>query len=98
MRVRLAARAEPGGLRPEAYELAVYLAAGVRSVSGSRAPLTVTRLYPDGWSFDIRRRYASGAQAQAFQGKKEDALQTLERCEHFFPDRRRIANVKKLLD
>ena len=65
--LRVAARADPGGLRSEAYELAVYLAAGVRSVSGSRAPLTVTRLYPDGWSFDVRRRYASGAQAQAFQ-------------------------------
>jgi hypothetical protein len=65
--LRLAARAEPGGLRPNAYELAVYLAAGVRSVSGLKAPLTVTRLYPNGWSFDIRRRYASGAQAMAFQ-------------------------------
>jgi hypothetical protein len=45
----------------------VYLAAGVRSVSGLRTPLTVTRLYPDGDSFDVRRRYASGAQAMAFQ-------------------------------
>jgi Transglycosylase SLT domain len=74
--LRLAARAEPGGLRPEAYELAVYLAAGVRSVSGVRAPLTVTRLYPDGWSFDIRRRSTSGAQAQAFQYML-DRLQSL---------------------
>lgn len=38
------------------------------------------------------------AQAQALQGNKEATLQTLERCEHFFPDRRRIANVKALLD
>jgi hypothetical protein len=30
------------GLRPEAYELAVYLAAGVRQISGTRAPLIVT--------------------------------------------------------
>jgi Transglycosylase SLT domain len=74
--LRLAARAEPGGLRPEAYELAVYLAAGVRGVSGSRAPLTVTRLYEDGWSFDVRRRYAGGAQAQAFQYML-DRLQSL---------------------
>ncbi len=74
--LRLAARAEPGGLRPEAYELAVYLAAGVRSVSGSRAPLTVTRLYPDGWSFDVRRDYATPAQAGAFQYML-DRLQSL---------------------
>jgi soluble lytic murein transglycosylase-like protein len=74
--LRLAARAEPGGLRLEAYELAVYLAAGVRSVSGVRAPLTVTRLYDDGWSFDVRRRYASGAQAMAFQYML-DRLQSL---------------------
>jgi hypothetical protein len=35
------------GLRPEAYELAVYLAAGVRSVSGTRAPLVVTSTVRD---------------------------------------------------
>jgi hypothetical protein len=75
--LRLATSAEPGGLRPEAYELAVYLAAGVRSVSGVRAPLTVTGLYPDGWSFDVRRRYASGAQAMAFQYML-DRLQSLD--------------------
>jgi transglycosylase-like protein with SLT domain len=75
--LRLAARAQDGGLRQNAYELAVYLAAGVRSVSGVQAPLAVTRLYPDGWSFDIRRRYASGAQAMAFQYML-DRLQSLD--------------------
>ena len=35
------------GLRPEAYELAVYLAAGVRSVSGTRASLIVTSTVRD---------------------------------------------------
>jgi hypothetical protein len=74
--LRLAARAQDGGLRQNAYELAVYLAAGVSSVSGVEAPLTVTRLYPDGWSFDVRRRYASGAQAMAFQYML-DRLQSL---------------------
>jgi TolA-binding protein len=37
------------------------------------------------------------AQAQALQGKKEEALQTLARCERTFPDRRRVASVKSLL-
>jgi hypothetical protein len=38
------------------------------------------------------------AQAQALQGKKEEALQTLERSQRYFPDSRRVASVKKLLD
>jgi hypothetical protein len=37
------------------------------------------------------------AQAQALQGKKEEALQTLARCERTFPDRRRVSSVKSLL-
>ena len=52
-------------LRPPAFELAAYLGLGVREVSGVRAPLTVTRT--DGFSFDIRRDYANGRQAEAFQ-------------------------------
>ena len=65
------------GLRPRAFALAVYLARGVREVSGTSAPLTVTRLvtttedgeglHPTGFAFDVRRRYRSGAQAEAFQ-------------------------------
>ena len=49
----------------------------MREVSGTRAPLTVTRLvtttedghglHPTGFAFDVRRRYRSGAQAEAFQ-------------------------------
>jgi hypothetical protein len=35
------------GLRPKAYELAAYLAAGVQSVSRTRAPLTVTSTVRD---------------------------------------------------
>jgi hypothetical protein len=78
------------GLRPEALALAVYLAAGVRKVADTRAPLTVTStvrdlhyqrlltrdnpfatraysLHTTGFSFDVRRRYASSGQAAAFQ-------------------------------
>ncbi len=78
------------GLTPEAYELAVYLAAGVRDVSGTRASLVVTStvrdleyqrllvrrnafatreysLHTTGFAFDVRRDYASRAQAVAFQ-------------------------------
>jgi hypothetical protein len=78
------------GLRPEAYALAVYLAAGVREIAGTRTPLTVTStvrdleyqrllarrnpfatraysLHTTGFALDIRRRYASRAQAAAFQ-------------------------------
>jgi hypothetical protein len=87
------------GLRPEAYELAVYLAAGVRQISGTRAPLTVTStvrdldyqrllvrdnpfatreysLHTTGFTFDVRRDYASDAQAVAFQYML-DRLQSL---------------------
>jgi hypothetical protein len=48
----------------------------VRKVAGTKAPLTVTRLvtttnegwpHATGFAFDIRRRYRSGAQAEAFQ-------------------------------
>jgi len=95
--------AEPSlyhGLRPDAYELAVYLAAGVRGVSGTRAPLTVTStvrdqeyqrllargnpfatreysLHTTGFAFDVRRDYASRAQAVAFQYML-DRLQSLD--------------------
>jgi hypothetical protein len=64
------------GLRPRAFALAVYTARGVRKISGTNAPLTVTRLvttaqegrsHATGFAFDIRRRYRSGAQAEAFQ-------------------------------
>jgi hypothetical protein len=62
------------GLRPEAFALAVYTARGVRKVSGTRAPLTVTRavlpgdgIHATGYAFDVSRDYRSGAQAEAFQ-------------------------------
>jgi hypothetical protein len=74
------------GLRPRAFALAVYLARGVRQVSGTKAPLTATRLvttaddghglHPTGFTFDVRRRYRSGAQAEAFQYML-DRLQSL---------------------
>jgi hypothetical protein len=77
-------------LRPEALAGLRYLAAGVRSISKSRAPLLVTStirdreyqkllietnseatrkysLHTTGFAFDIRRSYASKAQALAFQ-------------------------------
>ena len=62
------------GLRPRAFELAVYMARGVRKVSGTKAALTITRMvrpgpgvHATGWAFDISRRYKSGAQAEGFQ-------------------------------
>ncbi len=42
-----AERALYRGLRPEAYALAAYVAAGVRSLSGTRAPLSVTSTVRD---------------------------------------------------
>jgi soluble lytic murein transglycosylase-like protein len=57
--------ARAGSLRPEAFALAAYIGRGVRTVSGTRAPLTVTRA--SGFNFDVRRKYANGAQAEAFQ-------------------------------
>jgi hypothetical protein len=87
------------GLRPEAHELAVYLAAGVRDVAGTRASLIVTStvrdleyqrvlargndfatrdysLHTTGFSFDVRRDYASRDQAVAFEYML-DRLQSL---------------------
>jgi hypothetical protein len=56
---------EPGTLRPEAGALLAYIRHGVSTVSGVRAPLRVARR--QGFAFDVRRDYASDAQAQAFQ-------------------------------
>jgi Transglycosylase SLT domain len=87
------------GLRPEAHELAVYLGAGVREVSGTQASLIVTStvrdleyqrvlarrnefategysLHTTGFAFDVRRDYASRAQAVAFEYML-DRLQSL---------------------
>jgi Transglycosylase SLT domain len=87
------------GLRPEAYELAVYLAAGVRDVGRTRASLIVTStvrdleyqrvlarrnpfatevysLHTTGFALDVRRKYASRAQAVAFEYML-DRLQSL---------------------
>ena len=44
-----------------------YIRKGVKTVSGVRAPLRLARKYPDGFSFDIRRRYRNDRQAVAFQ-------------------------------
>jgi hypothetical protein len=63
-----------GALRPEAFALLAYIRDGVRTISGTDAPLTVTRtvrpgdgVHATGFAFDISRDYASGAQAEAFQ-------------------------------
>jgi hypothetical protein len=63
-----------GGLRPEAFALLAYIRKGVQNVSGTRAPLTVTKtvrpdasIHATGFSFDISRSYANGRQAEAFQ-------------------------------
>jgi hypothetical protein len=66
---------DAGTLRPEASALLAYIRHGVSEVSGVRAPLTVLRRH--GFAFDIRRRYASDAQAQAFQYML-DRLQALD--------------------
>jgi hypothetical protein len=80
------------GLRPPALDLLVELAARVRALSGSSAPLQVDGTVTDkryaaaiggapvlssaGWTFQIARRYASHAQAEAFQALL-DRLQAL---------------------
>jgi soluble lytic murein transglycosylase-like protein len=56
---------EAGTLTPEATALLAYIRHGVSTVSGVRTPLRTIRR--QGWAFDIRRDYASDAQAQAFQ-------------------------------
>jgi soluble lytic murein transglycosylase-like protein len=63
-----------GALRPEAFALLAYIRKGVQTVSGTRGRLRVARtvrpdggIHATGFAFDIRRDYASGAQAEAFQ-------------------------------
>jgi soluble lytic murein transglycosylase-like protein len=63
----LRTRVRDARLRPEAFAIASYIGQGVREISGVRARLVIARTYPDGFSFDIRRDYASAAQAEAFQ-------------------------------
>jgi hypothetical protein len=53
-------------LRPEALSVARYVGAQVREISGEPA-LRVTRAADGGWTFRVSRRYASRAQALAFQ-------------------------------
>jgi hypothetical protein len=80
------------GLRPAALDLLIELAARVKALSGSAAPLIVASTVSDsryqqqlgvidppattGFSFSIARRYVSGAQAGAFQAML-DRLQAL---------------------
>jgi hypothetical protein len=54
-----------GALEPEASALLAYIRRGVREISGVRRPLRVSTM--EGFTFEIRRDYASGAQAEAFQ-------------------------------
>jgi hypothetical protein len=63
-----------GALRPEAFALAAYIGRGVRNVSGVSVPLVVTSttrpdggIHATGYAFDVRRSYANGRQAEAFQ-------------------------------
>ena len=80
------------GLRPEALRFLIELSAQVRRVSGVKAPLRIQSTVSDqrlqshlgtsdpmaatGWSFAVERRYATPAQAVAFQAVL-DRLQTL---------------------
>jgi len=81
------------GLRPDALDMLVALAARVRALSGGAAPLRVTSAVSDlryqqmlgtedppaaaGWSFTIARRYVNSRQAVAFQAML-DRLQALD--------------------
>jgi hypothetical protein len=83
---------QPAGalsLRPDALAVAEYIAAGVREIAHSPAPLLLVHattgtstlgnrdpILATGYAFDIARQYASPAQAQAFQFML-DRLQTL---------------------
>jgi hypothetical protein len=79
------------GLRPTALDLLIELAARVRALSGSRAPLVVASTVVDkryqapagtpplsgtGYEFSLARQYSSRAQAAAFQAML-DRLQAL---------------------
>jgi hypothetical protein len=57
-----------GPVRPEALAVLAYLAARVRAISGEPEPLEVRGVVPPtGYSFEVRRTYASDRQAEGFQ-------------------------------
>jgi hypothetical protein len=58
-------RATPLSLQPAALALALYMGAEVRALAGGQ--LALRSADPGGWGFDVARRYASRAQALAFQ-------------------------------
>jgi soluble lytic murein transglycosylase-like protein len=64
------------GLAPAALDLLAELGVRVRRLWAGTAPLVVTRTGSGGYSFSIARRYASRAQADAFQAML-DRLQAL---------------------
>ena len=68
-------RAAPLSLQPPALALALYMGAEVRALAGGR--LVLRSADPDGWAFDVARRYGSRAQALAFQFVL-DRLQVLD--------------------
>jgi transglycosylase-like protein with SLT domain len=59
-------RPRPLRLQPTALALALYAGAQVRAQVGG-GTLQLAGAGPGGWTFDVARRYASPAQAQAFQ-------------------------------
>ena len=61
----LRARRPDTQLAPAAFGLASYIGQGVRKISGVRRPLVLSRARA--WRFDVRRDYANGRQAEAFQ-------------------------------
>jgi hypothetical protein len=63
----LRSRRQDVELRPEAFGTASYIGQGVRKISGVRRPLIVSRTDRNGWAFEVRRDYANGRQAEAFQ-------------------------------
>lgn len=60
--------AQGQALHPPALSLLGYLGAEVRRISGV-APLIVANTDPDGWTFEVSRRYVAPAQAQALQSQ-----------------------------
>jgi hypothetical protein len=68
-------RAAPVALQPAALALALYIGAHVRALAPGR--LALERAAAGGWAFDVARRYATHAQALAFQYVL-DRLQVLD--------------------
>ena len=89
------------GLRPEAFAMSVYIAAGVRGLSGAKAPLTVTSTVRDGGyqrllaerNFQATRAYSLHTTGFAFDVRRSYASRRQAVAFQYMLDRMQSLNL-----